>query len=183
MDLRDEWEDKPMEDLSLQMLIQHPALRLSPFEQQCAILWLDGLTEFQVYQQVCTTEISVFSEVKPSERKRMEATSRRRVRWALNRAAERAALYRPVDEAGAEFARVLVQCVRNRKEGSGPQDLIGLLPTIYLDDPLMTPEDYRKIVSTSKNYRNVVLRCPAMHAGMVGQPKRDALRHLAAGLG
>ena len=164
----------------LRALLREPATALEPFEMRCGERWLDGYTEHEIY----LAEFGADEEdVKPATRRYLRHERKRRIRWALDRVAERVAITQPLFRAGWEFARAVVDCARNRTQEAGPQELVGLLPTIYLEDYDLSVDDYRRIFAEPKNYRNVAMRSPVAHAGMAKQNGRDSLRHLAAGFG
>lgn len=164
-------------EMDLRTLIHTHVLGLTPYETRVADLWLDGRTEREILLTLHEEDLAG-GFVKPSERRRLRIDGQRRVRWALDRIAERVAIHQPVFAAGHEFARCVVDCVRNRKDFRAPQPLVGILPLTDLrDDRLKDPEQARKL------HRNVPLRGKIMFPKMVEQSGADSLRHLAAGLG
>lgn len=164
-------------------ILRDPNLRLSAEEVHAAELHAKGRKPLEIAHLLYPEQFADAAEAKPSERRRLRYDLERRVRWALERVAQRVSEAYPTElrEAGQEFSRVLLDAVANRREGRAAQPIVGILPYLNLEDQ-PTPEAFRALVSDPKNYLNVSLRSPIAGKRLVRQTPVDALGHLARSL-
>jgi hypothetical protein len=151
-------------------ILQDPLLALTAFEQRCALLWGEGLSDAEIVTSVFAEELADLAEGPRRRLREARFDFERRVRWAVQHAAKQVGSYYP-EMWTAERAerRETVRASRNQRSfGKLADPLVGVKPYIGLEDIQDwqgCEADYRRELQDSKNYRNVVMRSPLVSAG------------------
>ena len=148
-------------DAAYEQLIRDEALRLSAFEIQCALAWPGCNSDGELARKVYLDEYADLADAPKRKFRDFDFQARRRVRWAVQRAAERVReVFGPemFVRATERLNRDAFEAVRGVRDRGSADALVGIHP--YANYADLTPAEYRAALQDPREQYARVLRSP-----------------------